>query len=141
MAYKTEELFKDAMDVVETKKLFFHTHVFEHLGISSSTYYDHFAKESNEYKELEKTLQKNRVTIKTSMLQKWYQSEHPTLQVGLYKLICSDDEREKLSVSYNKNENSGEIKLMGRLDEVLDKLDDQTLAKIEDAINELEDTK
>ena len=45
-------------------------------------------------------INKNKVLTKTEMRSRWYQSENPTLQIALYKTICSDDERKMLSTNH-----------------------------------------
>lgn len=115
MAYNSEDLMKEALNEIEKKKLVFHADVFGILGISSSTYYDHFPKESNAYKEVEKALKKNVVAIKAGIRNKWYKSKSDQGGLYLYKLIGDKEEREKLSVNYNKNDHSGEIDLSVRV--------------------------
>jgi hypothetical protein len=115
MAYNTEDLFKIAIDEVEKKKLVFHADVLGILGISTSTYYDHFPKESKEYKDIERALKKNVIAIKAGIRNKWYKSKSDMGGLYLYKLIGDKDERERLSVNYNKNDHSGEIDLAVRV--------------------------
>jgi hypothetical protein len=42
-----------------------------------------------------------KTNIKVSMRSKWYLSEQPTLQFALMKLISSEEELRKLSMSHN----------------------------------------
>lgn len=109
MAYETTELLKKAKTEIEKKKLIFHTDVFMALAISSSTYYFHFAKESNEYKEIEEALAKNRLALKAGIRNKWYNSKSDMGGLYLYKLCATPEEREILSTNYNKNELSGSL--------------------------------
>ena len=44
-------------------------------------------------------MERNRIEVKTSMRSKWYKSEAPALQLSLYKLIATTDERNALSMS------------------------------------------
>ena len=64
------------------------------------TFYNHFPVDSPEMQEIKDALEENRVMIKTSMRNKWYNSNNPTLQIALMKLICSDEERKKISNNY-----------------------------------------
>ena len=51
---------------------------------------------------------KNKVNLKVSLRSKWYNSDAPTLQLALMKLVASDEERKALSTSYmeSKQEHS-----------------------------------
>ena len=53
-------------------------------------------------------LETNRTTLKVSMRSKWYTSNAPALQMALMKLICSDDERQKLSMTHIDHTTKGE---------------------------------
>lgn len=130
MAYDTKELMKRAKKLIKEKKYFFISDVFQGLGIVSSTFYEHFPSDSSDYKELQQLLIDNRIEVKTGLRAKWYKSNHPTLQLGLYKLIGSDEEREKLSVNYTKTEHSGSIKHFVEPD--LSNLSDSTLEELEE---------
>ena len=96
MAYKTEELEKKSLEAIDKHKLFFIEDVVAFLPCTKTTFYDHKLHESNAIKE---ALEKNKVEIKTSMRSKWYKSENPTLQMGLYKLIGTPEEAERLGTT------------------------------------------
>jgi hypothetical protein len=100
MAYKTKELFKEAIKVIKEKKLFFIEDVVSFLPCAKPTFYEHFPIDSNEMNAIKVELEKNRTAIKTSMRNKWYNSSNPTLQIALMKLICTDEERKKISNNY-----------------------------------------
>lgn len=51
--------------------------------------------------ELKEALDKNRVTLKVELRKKWRDSDNATLQMGLMKLIASNEERKSLSQSYH----------------------------------------
>ena len=98
MAYKTEELEKQALEAIEKHKLFFIEDIVSYLPCNKTTFYEHKLNESNDIKE---ALLKVKTDIKVSMRSKWYKSENATLQMGLMKLIASDDERKRLSQKFN----------------------------------------
>lgn len=100
MAYKTKELFKEAIKVIKDKKLFFIEDVVSFLPCTKATFYEHFKIDSDEMNAIKVELEKNRVAIKSSMRNKWYNSSNPTLQIALMKLICTDEERKKISNNY-----------------------------------------
>jgi len=109
MAYKTQELFDKALDEIKKKKLIFHEDVQMVLGIAKSTYYDHFSNGSDYFKKIVEALGENKVTIKTGIRNKWYNSKSDMGGLYLYKLCATTEEREILSTNYNKNELSGSV--------------------------------
>jgi len=104
MAYKYSELEKQALDAIEKHKLFFIADVVAYLPCSYVTFYDFKLNESNAIKD---ALTKVKTDIKVSMRSKWYKSENATLQMGLMKLISTDEELRKLSMQTieSKNDN------------------------------------
>lgn len=106
MAYDRKKIFEQAKDLIVKKKLFFIEDIVGFLPIRKQTFYDYYPIGSDEMDELKALLEANKIEIKTSMRKKWYDSENATLQMGLMKLICTDEERKKLAVNYNENENN-----------------------------------
>jgi hypothetical protein len=100
MAYNKKQLFGQAMEVIKDKKLFFIEDVVSMLPCNKATFYKHFPVESEEYNALKDEMERNKVAIKASMRNKWYNSSNPTLQVCLMKLICTDEERKRISNTY-----------------------------------------
>jgi len=100
MAYKTKDLLKKAIEVIQEKKLFFIEDVVTMLPCDKTTFYRHFRVESDDMQLIKDELEKNRVAVKTSMRKKWFESNNPTLQIALMKLICTEEERRKISNNY-----------------------------------------
>jgi len=82
------------------------------LPCNKTTFYEHKLNESNAIKE---ALTKVKTDIKVSMRSKWYKSENPTLQMGLMKLIGTDEERKKLSQNHTDHTTGGE-KLINKME-------------------------
>jgi hypothetical protein len=101
MAYNTKELEKQALEAIEKYKLFFIDDIVSYLPCCSKTFYDHKLQELQTIKD---ALLKVKTEIKVSMRSKWYKSENATLQMGLMKLISTDEELRKLSMQHNANE-------------------------------------
>jgi len=99
MAYNTATLKKQALAAIEKHKLFFIEDVVAFIPCGKTAFYEHFANETNDRKEIDELLERNRIEVKTSMRSKWYKSEAPALQLSLYKLIATTDERNALSMS------------------------------------------
>ena len=104
MAYDKLEIFKKAKEVTVKNKLFFIEDIVAFLPIVKKTFYEYFPLESNEINELKELLQTNRVELKVSMRSKWFKSTAPALQMALMKLICTDDERKKLAMTYTETD-------------------------------------
>jgi hypothetical protein len=105
MAYDRNKIFEQAKEVIVKHKLFFIEDIVAFLPIAKTTFYEYFPPDANETNELKGLLETNRIELKVSMRSKWYKSNAPALQMALMKLICSDDERKKLSMTYTENEN------------------------------------
>ena len=108
MAYKTEDLFNTAIEQIKKNKLFFIEDIIAYLPCRKSTFYEHFSNESDYYKRMFEELETNRVELKVSMRSKWYKSNAPALQMALMKLICTDEERKKLSMTQTDITTQGE---------------------------------
>jgi len=108
MAYKKEDLYNQAVDLIRRNRHFFIEDVISYMGISKSTFYKYFPIESNEMNSLKDELVKNKIEIKTSIRSKLHSSTSPTALLALYKLVCSDDERRKLSMEYRDHTTNGE---------------------------------
>jgi hypothetical protein len=98
MAYDRNELEATAIAAIKKNKLFFIQDVIAYLPCTSSTFY-HLGLEKSE--SIKEALLEIKTNIKVSMRSKWYLSEQPTLQLALMKLISSEEELRKLSMSHN----------------------------------------
>ena len=104
MAYDKKKLYKQALNVIEKNKLFFIEDVVAYLPCSKPTLYELFPIESNELNTIKDSLDKNKTEIKVSMRSKWYKSDNPTLQMGLMKLIGTEEEADRLNGTRIKQE-------------------------------------
>jgi hypothetical protein len=108
MAYNTKVLFEKAKEQIVSKRLIFIEEVATFIGISKPTLYEHFPIDSNELNELKKLIEDNKITLKTSMRKKWYDSDNATLQMGLMKLIATPEEHKRLATNFNDHTTNGE---------------------------------
>lgn len=106
MAYDRKKIFEQAKEVTISKRLIFVEEVVAFLPISKKTFYEWFPIDSNECDELKGLIDVNKISLKTSMRKKWYDSENATLQMGLMKLLATPEEHRKLSQSYVDNQNT-----------------------------------
>ena len=107
MAYQKQELIDKALEAIEKHKLFFISDVISFLPCSSATFYNY---ELEKLEEIKGAIEKNRVTVKVNMRNKWYQSDHPTLQVAPMKIISTDEEAHRLNGSRQEIKHEGDIK-------------------------------
>jgi len=112
MAYKTEDLKKKAIAAIKEHNLFFVDDVVAFLPCNSKTFYNHGLQNLQELKDL---LAENRIKVKLKLRKKWGESDNATLQMALMKLICTDDERKRLSMEYKEEEHKGEIIITRRI--------------------------
>jgi hypothetical protein len=105
MAYKTEDLFKTAVEAIKKNKLFFIEDIIAYMPCAKSTFYEHFPNDSDYYKRMFEQLEQNRTELKVSMRSKWYNSNAPALQMALMKLIATPEELRKLSMQFIESEN------------------------------------
>lgn len=98
--YIKNKIFEQAKKLANEKKLLFVQDIIDFLPLSKPTFYNYFPVGSNEFNELNKILDENKVAIKTSLRAKWYQSDNATLQMALYKLTSNAEEHKKLQQNY-----------------------------------------
>lgn len=122
MQYDKQKIFEQAKDAINKNKLFFIEDIVAFLPISKPTFYDYFKVDSNEFNELKEMLDNNRIEVKSSMRKKWYDSENATLQMALMKIICTDDERKRLSMTHV--ESSVKVEYDGFLNDVKPPVED-----------------
>lgn len=108
MAYKTSELKEQALKAIEKNKLFFIEDVVAFLPCAKPTFYEHFPNESNDYKEIQDALTKNKIEVKSSLRSKWYKSNSAPLQLALYKLISTPEEHKALQMQYQDHTTKGD---------------------------------
>lgn len=96
MAYNTEKLKEEIMSTSKEMKFFFLADVFAWFGIGTSTFYEHFPKESKDYADIYGILKKNRAEVKVGLRNKWYNGTNAQAQITLYKIIATQDEIDRI---------------------------------------------
>ena len=99
MAYDRDEIFQQAQAAIRDHNLFFVADIIAFLPCTTSTFYEFFPVESNEMNALKKMLEANKIRTKASIRNKLYKGKGGDL-IALYKMICTEDERRALSMSY-----------------------------------------
>lgn len=111
MAYDKDKLLKDALEKAEEKNCFFIEQLISFLPCDKTTFYRLFDVKSNEYNTIKDILDKNKVEIKTAMYNKWFDSDNATLQIGLMKLIATDEEAHRLNGSKSEVKLEGDVNI------------------------------
>jgi len=102
MAYNKEELYKQAIESIKEHKLYFIEDVVGYLPCHRDTFYKLFPIDSDKYDTIKKELEDNRVATKIKLRNKWLESTSAPLQIGLMKLLGTDDEVDRLNGSRQK---------------------------------------
>ena len=126
-----DKLFEQALQIAKDKRLIFVEEVIAYLPISKPTFYDYYPKDSNDFNELKRIIDDNKISIKQGLREKWYESDNATLQMALYKLTAREEERKKLAMSYVDNTTKGE-KINGIQVEIIRNKDEQLEADSSD---------
>lgn len=101
MAYDKDQLFKEAIEIAQTRPVLFIEDVVALLPVTKATFYYHFKYNSDELNAIKAEINKNKVKAKVGLRAKWRNSDNPTLQISLYKLLSNDLERKMLSQQYH----------------------------------------
>lgn len=108
MAYDTEKLFERAMKIADRPGVYFASDLIALLGISNSTFYDHFPTDSEKSNALKEKLNDNKVEMKLKLRQRLAEGEKAAEILALYKLIATDDERKALSMQHVDHTSKGD---------------------------------
>ena len=103
-----DKLKAKAIEVIGKNKLIFIEDIAAMCGISKNTLYDKFPIDSDDYHELSKMLEENKIALKVGLRKKWFDSDNATTQMALYKLCSTDIEHKKLQQNYNDVTTKGE---------------------------------
>lgn len=111
MAYNRDEIFEQAKQAITKHNLFFASDIIAFLPISESTYYDFFPPKSEESEILKKMLEDNRIKTKSGIRRKLYDGKGGDL-IALYKMICTDEERKALSMTYQESKHKVDAQMI-----------------------------
>jgi hypothetical protein len=103
-----DKLKAKAIEAINKNKLIFIEDICAMCGFSKFTFYEKFPIESNDYHELSKMLEENKISLKVGLRKKWFENDNPTTQMALYKLCSTDIEHKKLQQNYTDVTTQGE---------------------------------
>ena len=94
---------KEILQVIKKNRLFVINDIFAYYkGCCSSTFYNN---EMEKLETIKTALEDNKVLTRQSLKNKWFNSDNATLQIALFKTICSEDEAHRLNGSRTENRN------------------------------------
>ena len=89
---------EDIVKTIKENKVRCISHIFGHYhDLESSQFYNLKLEQSERIKE---AIVKNKSKTTGYLLDKWINSDNPTLQIAAYRLTCTDEERQKLNQNY-----------------------------------------
>jgi len=128
MAYDKEDLIKKSLTAIKKHKIYFITDLISFLPCSRATFY---GLQLDKLDAIKEEIEKQKILLNKKQRNNWFESHSATLQLALYKLTCSDDERKKLSTSFieSKTENVSPDLSELTTDEIKELLDDNDEGK------------
>lgn len=98
--YNKKKIYQQALADAETYHFFFIDDLVAWLGISRTTFYNFFPPESDKLNKIKERLEKNKISTKHQIRQRWSNSNNPSEQIALYKLLATPEERKMLAANY-----------------------------------------
>ena len=111
MAYDKGEIFEQAKEAIKKNNLFFIEDIVAFIPCNKDTFYRFFPTESDEYDNLKGLLDENKVKTKSAIRAKLFKGEKAAELLALYRLICTNEERQMLNQNYiDITSKGGELK-------------------------------
>ncbi len=98
--YNKKKIYEQALQDAEKYHFFFIDDLVAWLGMSRTTFYKFFPPDSDKLNNIKQKLEKNKLSTKHEIRKRWRESDNPSEQIALYKLIATSEERKKLSSNY-----------------------------------------
>lgn len=114
MGYNKDQLLQQIIEIIPEHKVVFIEELVSYLPCDKSTFYALFPINSDDSNKIKELINDNKVKTKANMRKKWEDSDNATLQMGLYKLLGSEEERERLNTSYAKTDVTTNGKSLGQ---------------------------
>lgn len=91
----TQKYENEIIEVIKENKIYSILDIFAfYKGCSRPTFYNNGLDKLDSIKN---AIDDNKVITKQTLKSKWAESDNPTLQIALFKVICTDEERKSLS--------------------------------------------
>lgn len=99
------EMLDDALSAAERDdNVLFIDDIIAAMPISKATFYAHWPKDSDGYKQVVAVLAKNRIKVKKYIRLKLRLSGKASELLALYRMICTEEERKAIATNYNKTD-------------------------------------
>jgi hypothetical protein len=108
MAFKTEDLYEKAIKAIKENDIYFIDDLSTYLPCTRKTFYEHFPAESDNLHNIKELLGDNVIKTKQKLKKKWKKSDNPSMSISLYKLLGTNEERRKLSQSFQDHTSGGD---------------------------------
>ena len=96
MLLDTNKLIEKSLKAIKLHRVTLITEVPIYIGISTASFYNH---KLHEVDEIVDAVNANKIRITSELKTKWFDSTNATLQIALYKLICSEDDAHRLNAT------------------------------------------
>jgi len=111
MAYDKGKIFEQAKEEIKKNNLFFIEDIVAFIPCDKTTFYRFFPTDCNEYNTLKEMLELNKIKTKSAIRAKLYKGEKAAELLALYRLICTNEERQMLNQNYiDITSKGGELK-------------------------------
>jgi len=95
MAYETQEMIDLSIKAIKENDLIFIDEIFAYVPFCEKTFTNH---ELRELPDIKRAIEDNRIKKKVALRKKWYESDNPTVQIALFKLLATPEERDILNI-------------------------------------------
>lgn len=100
MAYDKKKIYKQAEEAIKANNLFFIEDIVAWLPCDKTTFYRYFPVDCNEYNNLKELLEQNKTKTKSAIRAKLFKGQKASELLALYRLICTNQERQMLNQQY-----------------------------------------
>ena len=109
MTEKQKKYSEEALKVIKEHKIKIFDHIFGFTSFCAATAYNH---ELEKLENIKDALQANKSKAKTTLIDKWINSDNATLNVAAYRLMSSPEEHKLLNQQYHDHTSKGkEVKI------------------------------
>ena len=108
MLYDKVKIFEQAKKAIVENRLIQVQEILAYVPCGKSTFYHFFPENSEELDILKELIETQKILIRVPMRKKWEESDRDALQIALMKMVASDEQRKKLSLSYHDDSNNEE---------------------------------
>lgn len=106
--YNKQKIFEQAKEAITKNNLFFIEDIVAFIPCSKSYFYETFKVDSDEMDTLREMLDQNKIKTKSAIRAKLFKGEKAAELLSLYRLICTNEERQMLNQQYIDHTTKGD---------------------------------